>query len=231
MISIIIPTYNEEDNILDLLSHLAGVNADIEILVIDGGSRDQTVSLVREKGYTCLVSPVKGRAAQMNYGADQSSGDILYFVHADTSPPTSYPKDIQHALSEGYGAGCYRYQFDRAHPLLRINAYCTRFDRLMCRGGDQTLFLKRSLFEELGGFDEHLLIMEDYDLIRKIQKCTDFRIIPKEATVSARKYNQNGYFQVNFANLVVFMMYFAGAEQETMVHAYTKLIIHPTLTA
>ena len=71
------------------------------------------------------------------------------------------------------------------------------------------------------------MIMEDYDLIEKIQSCSPFKIIPKNATVSARKYDVNGYFQVNIANLIVFMMYFAGASQQTMVHAYKNLIVHP----
>lgn len=228
MLSIIVPTYNEENTISDLLIHLQRSKSDQdELLVVDAGSNDQTVDLVRKLGVTCLESPQKGRAAQMNYGANQSSGDILYFVHADTIPPSSFPNDIEHALSKGFTAGCYRYQFDSPHPLLKINAYCTRFNRLMCRGGDQTLFITRALFEELGGFREDYLIMEDYDLIEKIQSRGSFRIIPKNALVSARKYDYNGYFRVNFANLVIFVMYFTGCSQRTMVHAYKHLIVHP----
>ena len=230
MLSIIVPTYNEENTILDLLIHLNDAKADSdELLVIDGGSTDATIGIVSSNGFTCLKSPKKGRAAQMNYGAKHSSGDILYFVHADTTPPPSFRRDIEESLSLGYKSGCYRYQFDVNHPLLKINAYFTRFDRLMCRGGDQTLFIIRELFEKLGGFRDDFLIMEDYDLIQKIQSNSRFRIIPKNATVSARKYDHNGYFRVNFANLVVFMMYFAGLSQETMVHAYKNLIIHPKI--
>ncbi len=228
MLSIIVPTYNEENTILDLLIHLndAKANSD-ELIVVDGGSSDHTVSVVRKNGFTCLESPQKGRAVQMNYGADYASGDILYFVHADTIPPASFRDDIKEAFSQGYKSGCYRYQFDVDHPLLKINAYCTRFDRLMCRGGDQTLFISRNLFEKLGGFREDYMIMEDYDLIQKIQSEAMFRIIPKNATVSARKYDNNSYFRVNFVNLVVFLMYLAGLSQETMDHAYRNLIVHP----
>ncbi|MEQ8523141.1 TIGR04283 family arsenosugar biosynthesis glycosyltransferase [Gracilimonas sp.] len=228
MLSIIVPTYNEENTILDLLIHLndAKCNSD-ELLVVDGGSVDNTTEIVRQQGITCLESPQKGRARQMNYGAENSSGDILYFVHADTLPPSSFGADILEALEQGYRSGCYRYQFDKAHPLLKINAFCTRFDRLMCRGGDQTLFITRDLFNELEGFREDFQIMEDYDLIQKIQSKTRFKIIPKNATVSARKYDHNGYLRVNFANLIIFMMYFAGLSQETMVHAYKNLIVHP----
>lgn len=230
-LSIIIPTYNEENSILDLLQHLDTANKSteaVEILVVDGGSSDDTVKLVQNKGYNCVISERKGRAAQMNIGAELASGDILYFVHADTRPPSCFISDIAQALEEGFQSGCYRYQFDSyPNPLLKINAYCTRFDRIMCRGGDQTLFITKEFFEDIGGFREDFLIMEDYDLIQKIQRHGSFKIIPKDAVVSSRKYDDNGYFRVQIANLMVFMMYFAGASQDKMVLTYKKLLNYP----
>tara|TARA_R110002124_G_scaffold48026_4_gene142182 strand:+ start:1532 stop:2239 length:708 start_codon:yes stop_codon:yes gene_type:complete len=230
-ISIIIPTYNEEKTIPDLLDHLSKgiVNLrDAEILVVDGGSSDRTVEVASGLGFRCFLSDRKGRAAQMNVGAEDAKGDILYFVHADTFPPASFVDDINQALSEGFKSGCYRYQFDRyPNPLLKINAYCTRFDRIMCRGGDQTLFITRNLFNKLGGFREDFSIMEDYDLIQKIQKVTTFKIIQKDATVSSRKYDENGYFKVQIANLIIFLMYFTNVSQEQMVHVYQSLINYP----
>lgn len=229
LVSIIIPTYNEEEKILHLLNYLRD-NSDerlAEIIVVDGGSQDQTVQIVREAGFLCIVSEKKGRAVQMNSGYRISKGDLLYFVHADSIPPASYLNDLQQAIDEEYSAGCYRFRFDSDHLLLRINSYFTRFDRIMCRGGDQTLYITRKLFENLEGFREDFLIMEEYDLIQKIQRIAHFKIIPKDVMVSARKYKKNHYLQVNFANLVVFMMYFSGARQDTMVHAYKSLIHHP----
>lgn len=230
-LSIIIPTYNEENSILDLLKHLSEVNkSDInsEIIVVDGGSSDKTVVLVTDAGYKCIESERKGRAAQMNVGVENSSGEILYFVHADTLPPLSFMDDIDQAIDEGFQSGCYRYQFDSyPNPLLKINAYCTRFDRIMCRGGDQTLFITKELFEELGGFREDFNIMEDYDLIQKIQKNSSFKIMQKDAIVSSRKYDENGYFRVQIANLTVFMMYFAGASQDKMVRTYKNMLNYP----
>ena len=232
-ITIIIPTYNEEKTILDLLRHLTAANKStksLDILVVDGGSTDDTAHLVKEEGFKCVSSERKGRAAQMNIGAKLASGDTLYFVHADTRPPLSFIDDINKAINEGCRSGCYRYQFDSyPNPLLRINAYCTRFNRIMCRGGDQTLFITKNLFKDLGGFREDYVIMEDYDLIQRIQKEAAFKIIPKNAIVSSRKYDRNGYFKVQIANLVVFMMYFAGSSQERMVHAYKSLINYPKL--
>lgn len=103
----------------------------------------------------------------------------------------------------------------------------TRFDRIMCRGGDQTLFITRSLFDRLGGYKDDYMIMEDYDLIERIQDITDFKIIQKDVTVSSRKYHNNGYLKVQIANFVVFMMYFLDYPQEKMVSTYKSLLYHP----
>jgi len=229
LVSIIIPTYNEEETILPLLSYLKNHSDErlAEIIVVDGGSRDHTVEIVKSAGFTCVVSEKKGRAAQMNSGYRISLGELLYFVHADSIPPVSYLDDLFKAIDEGYEAGCYRFRFDSEKLFLKINSYFTRFDRIMCRGGDQTLFITRQLFEKLRGFREDFMIMEDYDLIQKVQRSVKFKILPKDVIVSARKYEKNHYLQVNFTNLVVFMMYFSGARQETMVHAYKSLIHHP----
>jgi len=228
-LSIIIPTYNEEETIGALIRHLI-TNSDsrlADIVVSDGGSSDETIKQAKKSGAICLISPVKGRAVQMNTGARFTRGEILYFVHADSFPPASYLDDIFSAMDTGYSAGCYRFRFNSDKIMLKINSWFTRIDRIMCRGGDQTLFVKRELFEKLGGFRDDFVIMEDYDLIQKIQKATRFVIMPKDAIVSARKYDKNSYLLVNFANFVVFMMYFAGARQKTMVHAYKSLIYHP----
>lgn len=228
-ISIIIPTYNEQENISELITHLqqnAG-NQQIEIIVVDGDSCDDTLKKAQSCGVTCIVSEKKGRAAQMNTGAKNASGKILYFVHADAIPPTTYVPDILSAIDQGYESGCYRFRFDSDHPLLKINAFMTRFDRIMCRGGDQTLFITSTLFEKLNGYKNDFIIMEDYDLIERIQDSSSFKIIPKNVIVSSRKYHNNGYFKVQIANFIVFMMYFLNCSQETMLHTYKQLLHHP----
>lgn len=226
--SIIIPTYNEEDTIADLLNYLQTHSDDsTEIIVVDGGSHDETLSHVKKTGATCFISPEKGRAVQMNAGAKKATGDILYFVHADSIPPPTFVDDILAAVDEGYPSGCFLFRFNSNHPLLKINSYCTRFDRIMCRGGDQTLYITRSLFSELKGFRDDYIIMEDYDLIERIQDTASFKIIPKDVLVSARKYEQNNYLKVQVSNFIVFMMYFWGCSQERLVNAYKKLLAHP----
>ncbi|MDR9416872.1 MAG: TIGR04283 family arsenosugar biosynthesis glycosyltransferase [Gracilimonas sp.] len=224
-ISIVIPVYNESGQILELLNHLKqnSQNSVEDILVVDGQSSDDTVQKVRAAGFTCLISPEKGRAAQMNLGARKTNGDLLYFVHADSIPPTTYVSDILEAVRDGAESGCYRFTFDSSHPLLKVNAWFTRFDRLMCRGGDQTLFIIRDVFEELDGFKDYA-IMEDFEMIRRLRERNTFRILPKEVTVSARKYEENSYLKVNFINLIIFTMFYFGASENTMLHAYKSLI-------
>ena len=227
-ISIIIPVYNEERTIHKQLRYLSDCSRGYptEVIVVDGGSTDSTVLNVRNEGFTCLNAPEKGRAIQMNTGALFASGNILYFVHADSKPPKTFQKDIRNYINRGYESGCYRFAFDSDHPLLKLNSYFTRFNRLMCRGGDQTLFITRSFFDALGGFREDYKIMEDFEFIRRLQKSGSFIIIPKDTVVSARKYSDNSYLKVNVVNLVVFTMFFLGASQKTMIHAYKNLIVN-----
>ena len=226
-ISVIIPALNEAANLPRLLDRLRAGSCDraVELLVVDGGSTDATRELAAAAGATVLEAPRRGRAAQMNYGAARARHALLYFVHADTLPPESFYTDIQDSVAAGFPVGCYRFAYDRPpNPLMRLNAYCTRFNRLWCRGGDQSLYLPRAVFNELGGFCTRHVIMEDFDFIEKIQAKYPFRILPKNILVSARKYETNGYLRVQFANLVVFSMYRLGISRERMKATYAGML-------
>lgn len=225
-ISVIIPTFNEEEYIGQLITFLLLNSRDIvkEVIVADGKSEDNTISLAHGAGAKVITSPIKSRAVQMNLGAMHSHGDILYFVHADVKLIESFATDICEAIRSGYPAGCYRYQFDSKSWLLKANAYCTRFNGIMCRGGDQTLFINRALFESLNGFNEHFIIMEDYDIIQRIRKANQFKIIPKCITVSSRKYRANSWLKVQIANLTIFMMYFLKQPSKKMASLYKRML-------
>ena len=175
MISIIIPTYNEAESIQQLIAYLLihGGTGLKEIIVADGGSTDNTLLLAAEAGATAVVSPLKGRAAQMNYGASLAMGNCLYFIHADTYPPPTFSTDIQQAIEKGYGVGRYRTRFDTDKWLLKINAFFTRFDLFVCFGGDQTLFIRRQLFDVYRGFKEDMRIMEEYEFCVRARKTAD----------------------------------------------------------
>jgi len=224
--SIIIPTLNEEKNITKLLNQLQShaTSSLREIIVVDGGSYDRTCTTAQKNGVHVLHSPIKGRAAQMNFGATHATGEILYFVHADTLPPRSYMQDIETALNENYPIGCFRFRFNSDKKILRFNSFMTRFDRIWVRGGDQSLFITRTLFDSLDGYKGDFKIMEEYDLITRARQQAPFKIIPKDVLVSDRKYDNNSFLRVQIANATIFTMYRFGASQEAMVKMYKKLL-------
>lgn len=224
-LSIIIPVYNEAARIGKLVTFLrAHSHPATEILVVDGGSTDGTLQVSTEAGAKVISCTVCSRAAQMNTGAQRAQGDILYFIHADTCPPTSFEADIQAALDTGFAMGCYRYRFDSTHFLLKVNAYFNRFHWLWCQGGDKTFFIRREIFEKFDGYDEYYTIMEEYDFLRRAMPQHTLYIIPKYAIVSARKYVQNGWLRVQLANMIVFNMFRLGAAPKTMKHIYRSLL-------
>ncbi len=207
---------------------LANSGGDVEeVLVVDGGSTDQTVNVAREAGAQVHVSPWKGRADQMNYGAKLARGEVFYFVHADTRPPTGYAVDIQKSLRMGYPIGGYRSRFDVVHPLLKLNSYFSRFNRLTCRGGDQTLFVTRTLFNQLKGYDNYYVVMEDFDFIRRAGRHARFRVVPREAQVSGRKYEGNSYGRVTIANFIVFTMFRLGFSPRQLLRTYQRMVNYP----
>jgi rSAM/selenodomain-associated transferase 2 len=225
-LSIIIPTYNEAATIGKLVSYLLRCieNAEAEIIVSDGGSEDDTLQLANEAGATAVISPGKGRASQMNHGASRAQGDVLYFVHADCYPPNSFVQDIRKAVKEGYGLGRYRTRFDSSKPILKLNAWVTRFDLFICMGGDQTLFVKKELFQQCNGFKEEMKIMEEYDFCTRARKIGRYKIMQKDVLVSARKYETNSWLKVQRANMKVVQLFRNGASQDEMVSTYKKML-------
>ena len=225
-ISIIIPTLNEAENIGKLI-HFLQKNADTsltEIIVVDAQSGDNTEGVALEAGAKVIHSKKRCRAAQMNMGAQEATGDILYFIHADCFPPTTYLVDIQRFMKEGYPMGCYRYRFDSDKIMLKINAFFTRFEKLWCRGGDETFYVKRSIFEALGGYNEHFVIMEEYDFIRRASEKYALKIMPSKVLVSARKYDTNSWLRVQLANFTVFRMYAKGKAPADIAQTYKRML-------
>lgn len=226
-VSIVIPAYNEAPGIGALLTYLRWATADepdLEIIVADGGSTDDTRALARRAGAIVVRSPRKGRAAQLNYGARQATSDIFYFLHADSYPPPGFLADLRRARRQGYGSGCYRLAFDHGHWFLRFSAWCTRLPLLLVRFGDQSLFVQRELFAQVGGFREDLLVMEDQEIVRRLQAHGPFRMLPRAVTTSARKYLENGVFRLQAVFTLIAGLYWLGVSQPHLVRLYRRLI-------
>lgn len=221
------PTLNEGEYLHELLSFFSSHEKrdEYEVIVVDGGSTDSTIEIAKKFNFKILVSDVASRARQMNLGAKEASGDVLYFVHADVGLLPSFVNDIKQALDEGYLSGCYSCKFvSPVHPLLRVNAWFTKFSFSWCRGGDQTLFITKDHFKELGGYNEDFAIMEDYELLDKLLEEKSFKVIQKNIRVSARKYRANSYLKVQLVNLRAMKMYRRGEPTQKIKDYYLKAL-------
>ncbi len=224
-VSIIIPTFNEEAVIANTLKTLLAItdgSKEVEIIISDASS-DRTPDLLKEFPVTVCRSE-KGRAVQLNAGARMAKGEILYFLHADTLPPKTFLEDIRSAVEQGHKAGCFRMHFDDNHPIMSLYGWFTQFPLTLCRGGDQSLFMEHTLFREIGGFNETLRIMEDINIINRIEQRTRFHILESEVTTSARKYHKNGMIELQMSFGTLHLMYALGFDQESMTRFYKENI-------
>lgn len=227
MISIIIPTLNEEEHIKVTIQYLWRCDEShliTEIIIADGGSTDNTIALAQKEAAKIIMAGGKSRALQMNQGAMQAKGEILYFLHADTIPPGSFAKDIVDAVKSGFGAGCFTLSFDYKHWFLKANSWFTRFDVDALRFGDQSLFVTGHEFEMVGKFCEEHLVLEDQDIVRRLKKNCRFKVIRKPALTSARKYLENGIYKTQAKFFVIYIMYRLGFKQSTLLSTYKKLM-------
>lgn len=226
MFSIIIPTYNEADQIAQTISkiHAANGKHEAEIIVVDGGSTDDTIRIAKECGATVVKSERKGRAAQMNKGASVAKHELLYFLHADSSPPNDFTTQILNTYSNGAVSGCFRLAFDYDHWFLKANAWFTRFNVNAVRFGDQSLFVTKEVFQKAGGFREDLIMMEDQEIVHRLKKHGEFKVMNDYVITSARKYLDNGVYRMQKIFYRIWAMYYLGYSQEQMLRVHRKLI-------
>jgi rSAM/selenodomain-associated transferase 2 len=226
-ISVIIPTYKEEGHIGTTVQYLLAQDTDHhihEIIVADAASPDATAQEAKKAGAIVVSAPKKGRAAQMNLGASLATGDVLYFLHADTLPPWGFTHDIFNALKGGNQSGCFRLRFDVNHWFLKANCWFTRFNANALRFGDQSLFAEVATFKALGGFKEQMVVLEDQEIIKRLKRNGKFKVVKKAVTTSARKYLANGIYKTQAIFFLIYFMYRLGCSQQKLVNTYQKLI-------
>ena len=229
ILSVIIPTYNEASNIgrlLGCINELSYLNNQaIEVIVVDGGSTDKTVEVASSFSRVIVRHSQKGRAKQLNLGARNAVGEILYFLHCDSVPPKHFDYVILKAINEGADAGCFRLKFDKFHLLTFISCFFTRFNFPVCRGGDQSLFIQKKLFNYLGGYNESYQIYEDNDLTDRICKKFNFRVLPFYIRTSSRRFKTNGYFKLMYHFSVIhFKKNVLKSSPENLYQYYLKSI-------
>ena len=225
-ISVIIPVLNEEDLLIshhEAIREASTANSILEIIYVDGGSSDKTTERAEQAG-ALLIRSEKGRAKQMNRGAREAKGDILYFLHADTLPPTGFDQAIINAMNQGAGAGCFRMRFDSKSSFLGFFAWFTRFNHWLCRGGDQSLFISRQHFQTMDGFNESYMVYEDLEFIGRLYKNGQFKVLPDYVITSPRKYEQLGKYRLQFHFAVIHLKHYLGASPDAIYNYYKRYI-------
>ncbi|MDE3035107.1 MAG: TIGR04283 family arsenosugar biosynthesis glycosyltransferase [Nitrospirota bacterium] len=241
-VSVIIPTLNEERALPQTLRRTLALEFD-EVLVVDGGSTDRTQQIVhdllaqetgrevrggqasdpepRTPRLHLLASPV-GRAAQMNVGAAASRGDVLLFLHADTRLPDNAKQAIVRALQEPECVGGrFDLRFDRDRPLSRLIA-CMINWRSRLSGiatGDQAIFVRRSVFERMGGFAS-IPLMEDIDLTRRLNRMGPVAYLRTQVVTSFRRWETRGPIRTILLMWLLRFLYWIGVNPHTLSRWY-----------
>ncbi|MHC5615567.1 MAG: TIGR04283 family arsenosugar biosynthesis glycosyltransferase [Nostoc sp.] len=222
-ISIIIPTLDEAGNIKEAIA-TTQPSKDIEVIIVDAGSQDGTVEIAQSLDIK-VISSSPGRAVQMNVGAVAASGDILLFLHADTRLPTGFDNMIRTALQQpGTVAGAFNLRIDASLLSLRWVEWGVNVRSHFCQMpyGDQAIFLTKAVFQQIGGFPE-LLIMEDFELMRRLKSIAHIVIIPTPVVTSARRWLQKGVFKTTLLNQIVIIAYLLGISPQRICRWYRRM--------
>lgn len=216
-ISVIVPTLNEA-KVLEQWQHQA---FPYELIVADGGSEDETIALAKDLGATVITSE-PGRAQQMNQGAAIAQSDILLFLHADTRLPDHFLDLVQQTLAQPQVvAGAFELAIEGDLPGLRWveRGVNWRSRYLQMPYGDQAIFLKAETFRQLGGFAQ-LPIMEDFELIKRLQKLGKIAIAPASVVTSGRRWQKLGVIKTTLINQIAIAAYHLGIAPDRISRLY-----------
>lgn len=224
-LSVVIPCFNEEKYLTKLLESLVQHKTDLhEIIVVDGGSRDKTIAIAEKYNCTVLSSSVARRSVQLDLGGKVASGNILLFVHADSILPEKFASEIEAAVVRGSSVGCFRLKFNPSTPFLRFFEIFVGLPWLICRGGDQGLFISQKLYKQIGGYNVDLHIMEDVDIVRKAVKFSRFSILQQRLKTSSRAYKRYGEIKLQFSFGLVHLAYWLGINTEVILYRLNKFL-------
>lgn len=208
-LSVIIPCLNEENYISQLLDMLTLHQFDwLEVIVVDGGSTDNSKEVVADFPKVLWKHSEKGRANQMNSGAEMAKGDYLLFLHADTIITSGFLKDLK-LLLVGPIAGSFKMEFDHSNYWLKFYSKFTQYNWPIFTYGDQGLLVNSDLFVKVGGFRE-IPILEDIDLVRRIKGNDKFVKLNMTVKTSSRRFNKNGYVLQQLKNILIVIGYYLG---------------------
>ena len=218
-ISVVIPALNEGAHIGETIRHVR--DRDAEILVVDGGSGDDTAAKARDAGANVMIGP-RGRAAQQNFGAGAARGDVLLFLHADTRLPGDYVEEVFESLMDPrVSLGAFRFKTDLKGPMMRFVEFMTnlRSKYLRLPYGDQGLFIRRHLFKTAGGFPD-VPIAEDLLFVRRLSKLGRIATVSAEAITSGRRWQTVGPLRTFLINQVIVFGLAIGTSPRVLASIY-----------
>jgi rSAM/selenodomain-associated transferase 2 len=224
-VSIIVPVLNEAAIIGEFLENVRLAAPAAEIIVVDGGSSDDTLALARHSADQTVAGP-RGRARQMNTGALRAHGQILWFLHADSVISATCLAAIEEALSDrAVAGGCFRLEIDRRRRIYRVRDTIGNLavDLFQIALGDRGLFCRKENFFAIGGYPDHLLL-EDADFYCKLRGSGRVRQVPVTIQTSARRYEALGPIRTSLFYLLIMILYFARVKRsilERLVNVFT----------
>lgn len=225
LVSVVIPVLEEESTIVGALDALAELPGCWEVIVADGGSADGTAALARaHPAVARVLSTEPGRSFQMNAGASAATGQVLLFLHADTRLPSSAYRSIIDAASDPLVlGGNFAIRFDGADWFSAVlGAWYALQRRLGVYYGDSAIWFRHEVFIELGGFAP-IPIMEDYDLVRRLEKRGRTRSLPGPAVTSARRWQQSGLLRTITSWVLIRWLFLAGLSPERLARLYPQI--------
>lgn len=232
-LSIIVPLLNEADNLPKLMAHIVRLDpAPQQVILVDGGSVDGSVAITNNVLKSTeiaqsainwrIIESTVGRAQQMNAGAILATGDVLLFLHADTELPADAIDNVQQAVAQ-YDWGRFDVRLDSREPLLKIvGLMINQRSRLMgIATGDQAIFIKKSLFVQIGGYPDQPL-MEDIELCKRLKKIARPACLKSKVITSARRWQQHGTWQTIFLMWHLRFDYWRGVSPDGLKQRYYK---------
>ena len=224
MISVIIPTLNEAENLPRSIAAVHANSSAFELIVVDGGSADSTRELANKLGASVIESAVSQRATQMNLGVRRATGDTILFLHADTLLPPEGLARIEHAITKPQvEGGCFARRFDSRSVFLRLTCLLAEF-RTRTIGwclGDQAIFVRRELFFQLGGFRaiDHF---EDLEFSRRLAATMKLVTLRPPVISSARRFHKEGPFARTISDLRLTIAYVKRSGAVSHIHRVSE---------
>jgi len=219
-VSIVVPVLNEASRIEECLTRIVRDFAGCELVVVDGGSTDGTVERAARLARVVHCRP--GRGPQLNAGAAATSGEIIWFLHADTRIDPGALGQIRGAVADpAVVGGGLSIRFDRASPALGYLAWSSnqRARRLGHIFGDQAMFVRRTVFDRLGGFPD-IPLMEDFDLSRRLRRRGRLVLLDATSTASARRFETHGTWRMIAFMQYLKLLFVAGADPHRIAARY-----------